>query len=384
MKKLVLLTSVVAASATLSAAPLITIGDEVDVFFTGSFIGKWTSNLYWSENKVDDYVYTFRLGAEANYGRNSKFKASVKFYEDINTYLQQTQQNNNLANVFANATYTEDRWFVAANFSFQQLAQNTDTTTNTDTLVRSDKYAASVNGSYSFTDKISADLGFYWYEQNYVEEFADQYSDIDVYRVPVSLLYKVTDKISAGLTYQYRYSEYTGGSAVSAVRFGSETTDHFVGITIRGELFPKLSAETFFGYSLRELNNADSTDDSTFAFSVKLNYLLTDKVSLFLKSGRDFGNGASRQSSTITYVEAGADYAFSQYVSSYASLRFANSAYLASPRDDDNYSANVGINYNPTRYLSVGATYSYQNNASNLVGCSYMAHLVSIRVDVKY
>lgn len=384
MKKLVLLTSVVAASATLSAAPLITIGDEVDVFFTGSFIGKWTSNLYWSENKVDDYVYTFRLGAEANYGRNSKFKASVKFYEDINTYLQQTQQNNNLANVFANATYTEDRWFVAANFSFQQLAQNTDTTTNTDTLVRSDKYAASVNGSYTFTDKISADLGFYWYEQNYVEEFAEQYSDIDVYRVPVSLLYKVTDKISAGLTYQYRYSEYTGGSAASAVRFGSETTDHFMGITIRGELFPKLSAETFFGYSLREMNNADSTDDSTFAFSVKLNYLLTDKVSLFLKSGRDFGNGASRQSSTITYVEAGADYAFSQYVSSYASLRFANSAYLASPRDDDNYSANLGINYNPTRYLSVGATYSYQNNASNLVGCSYMAHLVSIRVDVKY
>ncbi len=384
MKKLVLLTSVVAASATLSAAPLITIGDEVDVFFTGSFIGKWTSNLYWSENKVDDYVYTFRLGAEANYGRNSKFKASVKFYEDINTYLQQTQQNNNLANVFANATYTEDRWFVAANFSFQQLAQNTDTTTNTDTLVRSDKYAASVNGSYTFTDKISADLGFYWYEQNYVEEFAEQYSDIDVYRVPVSLLYKVTDKISAGLTYQYRYSEYTGGNPDSAVRFGSETTDHFVGITIRGELFPKLSAETFFGYSLREMNNADSTDDSTFAFSVKLNYLLTDKVSLFLKSGRDFGNGASRQSSTITYVEAGANYAFSQYVSSYASLRFANSAYLASPRDDDNYSANVGINYNPTRYLSVGATYSYQNNASNLVRCSYMAHLVSIRVDVKY
>ena len=384
MKKLVLLTSVVAASATLSAAPLITIGDEVDVFFTGSFIGKWTSNLYWSENNVDDYVYTFRLGAEAKYGRNSKCKASGKFYEDINTYLQQTQQNNNLANVFANATYTEDRWFVAANFSFQQLAQNTDTTTNTATLVRSDKYAASVNGSYTFTDKISADLGFYWYEQNYVEEFADQYSDIDVYRVPVSLLYKVTDKISAGLTYQYRYSEYTGGNPVSAVRFGSETTDHFVGITIRGELFPKLSAETFFGYSLREMNNSDSTDDSTFAFSVKLNYLLTDKVSLFLKSGRDFGNGASRQSSTITYVEAGADYAFSQYVSSYASLRFANSAYLASPRDDDNYSANVGINYNPTRYLSVGATYSYQNNASNLVGCSYMAHLVSIRVDVKY
>lgn len=384
MKKLVLLTSVVAASATLSAAPLITIGDEVDVFFTGSAIGKWTSNLYWSQNKVDDYVYTFRLGAEANYGRNSKFKASVKFYEDIISYVQETSQNTNLANVFANATYTEDRWFVAANFSFQQLSQNTDTTTNTDTLVRSDKYAASVNGSYSFTDKISADLGFYWYEQNYVEQFSAQYSDIDVYRVPVSLLYKVTDKISAGLSYQYRYSEYTGGSAVSAARFGSETTDHFVGVTIRGELLPKLSAETYFGYSLREMDNSQGTDDSTFAFSVTLNYLLTDKVSLFLKSGRDFGNGASRQSSTITYVETGANYAFSQYVSSYASLRFSNSAYLANPRDDDNYSANIGVNYNPTRYLSVGASYSYQNNASNLVGCSYMAHLVSIRVDLKY
>lgn len=384
MKKLILLTSVAAAGAALSAAPLITIGDEVDVFFTGAAVGKWTSNVYWSENKVDDWVYTFRLGAEANYGRNSKFKANVRFYEELNRYVQESACNSNLANVFATASYTEERWRVATDFAYQQLSQNTDTARSDDSLVRSDKYSADIYGSYTFTDKISADLGFYWYQQDYAPEYAQIYSDLDVYRIPVNILYKVTDKISAGLTYQYRLSEYTGGSAASAMQYGSKTTDHFVGVTVRGELLPKLTAETFLGYTIRDMNNAESTEDSTFAFSVKLNYMATDKVSTFLKSGRDFGNGASRQSSTVSYVEAGVNYAFSQYISSYVSARYANSAYMASDRNDDNYSGNLGINYTPNQYITIAAAYSYLNNGSNFVNCSYMAHVVSLRVDVKY
>lgn len=387
MKKLTLIATAVAFGAALNAAPLFTIGDQVDVFFNGSFIGKWNSNIYYSDNKTDDYIYTFRLGAEANYGRNSKFKASVKFYEDINRYFEETNCNSNLSNVFANASYTEENWFAKFNFSFQQLAQNNETMLlgiiPLNDLVRRNVYTAGLNGGYTFSDKLSADAGFNWAREEYTS-YEDRYSDFDQYRVPVSVLYSVTEKIKAGVTYQFRYTEYSGGAAAYANQYGNETTDHFVGLTVNGELLPKLSTELYFGYSIREMNNAESTEDSTFAFSAKFNYQVTDKLSTYVKANRDFANGAARQSTVNTGVSLGASYMFSEFVGSYANLGYYYSEYMASSRNDDNYFAGVGISYTPNRFVSLSLGYSYRDNSSDMAGASYMGHIIDVNVALRY
>ena len=94
MKKLITSSVLLAAAVSASAAPLVTIGDQLDLFFKGAVIGKWDSNITYTSNKdkqLNDYSSVFRLGAEADYGRNSKFKANVKFYEDLTRYADQKQ-----------------------------------------------------------------------------------------------------------------------------------------------------------------------------------------------------------------------------------------------------------------------------------------------------
>ena len=120
-----------AAAMSASAAPLVTIGDQLDLFFKGAVIGKWDSNITYSSaaKRYNDYSAVFRLGAEADYGRNSKFKANVKFYEDMTRYADYKEFNSNLSHVAATASYTETVFSIKANFSFDQNYQNTSQTT---------------------------------------------------------------------------------------------------------------------------------------------------------------------------------------------------------------------------------------------------------------
>ena len=130
MKKIFATSVFAMAALSANAAPLVTIGDQLDIFFRGAVTGSWNSNVTYtgSSNKINDYAAIFRLGAEADYGRNSKFKANVKFFEDLTRYAQHKEFNSNLSHVMATASYTEQVLKIDANFSFDQRFQNSSTT----------------------------------------------------------------------------------------------------------------------------------------------------------------------------------------------------------------------------------------------------------------
>ena len=168
MKKILSSSILLAAALSASAAPLVTVGDQLDLFFKGAVIGKWNSNITTTSNKAkkyDDYSATIRLGAEADYGRNSKFKANIKFFEDIIRYADKKEFNANLAHVAANASYTESVFSLKANFSFDQTYQNTSQTlaaAQAGELVRSNDWKAGLLGSYDFSEKLFGELGGNW------------------------------------------------------------------------------------------------------------------------------------------------------------------------------------------------------------------------------
>lgn len=391
MKKIITSSILLAAAMSASAAPLVTVGDQLDLFFKGAVIGKWDSNITYTGNtdlKKNDYSAIFRLGAEADYGRNSKFKANVKFYEDLTRYADYKEFNSNLAHVAANASYTESAWSVKANFSFNQNYQNSSTTEAANLagqLVRYNDWKAGAVASYDFTEKLFAELGGDWAYRQYLGRWAKSYSDYNMYSVPVSLLYRVTPKVSVGLTYQYRYTEFEGGSMDNEL-YGNRRNDHFAGVTVRGDILPKLNLSAFVGATYRDMNGigAYDTSDTTVSCSVTANYELTEKIGLFVTGRRDFGNGASRQSSVDTGCEAGANYLLNQFVSFTTSFAYTNSDYEASNRSDDEYVARFGVNYKPNKFLTLGANYRFLENSSTQSYANYNQHLVDISVAVKY
>ena len=391
MKKLITSSVLLAAAVSASAAPLVTIGDQLDLFFKGAVIGKWDSNITYTSDKnkqLNDYSSVFRLGAEADYGRNSKFKANVKFYEDLTRYADQKQFNSNLAHVAANASYTEANYSIKGVFSFDQRFQNSATTTEanqTGSLVRFNSWLAGAEGTYDFSEKLFGELGVNWNRTEYLGNWSDLYADNDVYSVPVSLLYKVTQKVSVGLTYQYRYTEFSGGQSSYADLYGSEREDHFAGVTVRGDILPKLNVSAYAGIAYRDIKDAQSSDDTTFALRATLSYELTEKIGLFATGKRDFGNGASRQSSVDTGCEFGANYMLNQFVMFTTSFAYTFTDYMSGyDREDDEFCGRIGVSYKPNKFLTLGANYRYLDNSSSVKTASYMQHLVDISVSVKY
>ena len=392
MKKIFATSVFAMAALSANAAPLVTIGDQLDIFFRGAVTGSWNSNVTYtgSSNKINDYAAIFRLGAEADYGRNSKFKANVKFFEDLTRYAQHKEFNSNLSHVMATASFTDQLLKIDANFSFDQRFQNTSTTLQSGELVRYDDYAAGINATYSFSEKLDGELGGMWQYTEYLGKWSAIYSDVDVYSIPVSLLYKLNPKISVGLTYQYRYTEFSGGNPMNAIFGGDSRNDHFGGVTVRGELLPKLTAMVYAGVTYRDPSGSvfvEGQDATTFAFRATLGYELTPKLGLFATGYRDFGNGASRQSAINSGCEVGANYYFSEFIRSTASFSYVNSnyaMYAGNDRDDDTYIGRIGVSFIPNKFITLSANYRFMNNSSNLAGCTYNQHLVDISVALKY
>ena len=393
MKKQILISALLATAFSVNAAPLVTIGDQLDLFFRGEVSGAWNSNVtYKSDNKIDDYSVVFKVGGELDYGRNSKFKANVKFMENLTRYAQHKTFNSNLANLFANASYTESNWNVRTDFSFVQSFQNSSTTVQANqegSLVRSDIYNAGVEGTYDFTDKIYGEVGFRWYATYYQGEWSDIYSDYDSYSVPISVLYRITEKISAGLSYTYRYIDFSGGRPSNAIVYGDGRTDHTVGVTVRGQLLPKLSTMLYGGWAYRDSSGGSDYysqgGDSTFSLRAQIGYELTEKIGLFATAIRDFGNGAQRQLSIDSGCEVGANYAITDYLTATTSFSYMNSDYQqADKRNDDTYIARVGLSYIPNSFIRISANYRYYDNASNIDGVTYNQHLVDLTFAVRY
>jgi len=397
MKKIIITSALLAAAVVSNAAPLVTIGDQLDLFFKGAVVGKWDSNITYSSDsgtapgsrKYNDFSTIIRLGAEADYGRNSKFKANVKFYEDLTRYADYKEFNSNLAHVAATASYTETVFSVKANFSFNQNFQNSSTTTAAmlaGELVRSNAWNANLTGSYDFSDKIFGELGGNWMYNEYLGKWASLYSDYNVFGIPVSVLYRVTPKISVGLTYQYRYTTFSGGDYLSTLLYGDTRDDHFGGVTLRGDILPKLAASIYAGVTYREMNNAliESDADTTFALGANLSYELTEKVVLFANGRRDFGNGASRQSSIDSGCEVGANYFLNQFISLVTSFAYTNSEYMGMDRNDNEYIGRIGVSYSPNKFIKIATNYRFLDNSSNVSSACYNQHVVDISVSLKY
>ncbi|MBO7521589.1 MAG: outer membrane beta-barrel protein [Opitutales bacterium] len=396
MKKLSLLASLAVMGASAYAAgPLLQIGDDLDVSFIGSVIGSWTNNVTWSSQKTyDDYRITTRLGGEAVYGKSKSFTVKAKAYEDLNRYTQHSRFDSNLANVYVNGVYQSDIFNAGAHFSFVQSAQNTETTVNDlpeGVLARTNNVKVGVNASYIVSNKLIVDAGFDYVYVHYTN-MQNLYTDSTAYIVPVSLLYKITDKLSAGLSYMYRQTNYSDDNMseskwASRWLYGDRTQDHFIGVTLRGEITSKLSTEIYLGATVRDTSDAQiDNDDTAFAFSAKFDYQISDKASVYVKGLRDFGNGAQRQNSLSTGVDVGVNYELSAYIKSYAFGGYRYSDYINSPagRKDDKLFAGAGISYSPVSWASVSLGYTYYDNSSTMASASYMAHVASASLSIKY
>ncbi|WP_309397370.1 hypothetical protein [Cerasicoccus maritimus] len=418
-QKTLLAAAALSAGSFANAAPLVSIGDSVDVFFNGSTNVQWRSNLFYTDgqvgttptgvvvNRPKDSAFVFYVspGLEINIGRNSNANVSIYFREDFLFYTKYgSQLNTELANLYVDGTYDWGNLQTSAGFSFVQSQQNTATTSGRNfqaNLVETDNYRAYLDGDYDISPKAWASAGFTWTRTDYTnnQDFGNTYSDLDTYTLPLSFYWRVTPKLSVGPSFRFRYSD---PSSTPGVR-PADYFDYFFNVAVRGEVAPKLNLSVNLGYQLRDPNRdrlvsgVPVTQDTRgqFAIDGTAEYAVTPKLMTYATLYHDFGVGAQGQTTTNLGGDIGATYTFNEYISSNAEFGMENSEYQnTTGREDLTTTTSLSVNYTPNVYWQLSVGYYYINNhstgnfnpviGSNNTGASFQAHTVNLQATFRY
>ena len=145
------------------AAPLVSIGDSVDVFFNGSSSLEWQSNVFSDERgAVDDFKLTLSPGFEVNVGRGlSNVDLSIITRYDIVRFDEVTDLDNELFHIKAVGSYAGSRLSVNGLVSYDENQSNgADGNDNQKgKLSASETTAANLNGEYTLSPKFSFGAG---------------------------------------------------------------------------------------------------------------------------------------------------------------------------------------------------------------------------------
>jgi len=393
------------------AAPLVSIGDNVDVFFNGSSSLQWESNVFHDEKKErDDLKFTVSPGFEVNVGRGvSNLDLSIITRYDIIRYDDLSDLDNELFHIKAISSYKSSRWDVNGLVSFDE-SQSTTGDGNDNRrgkLTESDNTAARLNGEYRLSPKFSVGSGVNYSDREYTGN-DDTLADRETYTVPVDIFYELTPKVDLSIGYQYTTSDV--GSTENLVNFGGGPTGykigsydsegHFFNVGARGNLLPKLSGFFKVGYrtndsddsSVQEFVNgvggavrSTNRDSSgTMGLDADLTYLATPKVTTALRLHRGFGIGGEGQSTENTSADLSASYSINTNYSASANFGYTLREYDESDREDNVYRTGLRLSYVPNQYWRFSTGYRYSENDSDRKGQSYESHTIDLTASLRY
>lgn len=365
------------AAPSLPAAPMVSIGDDVTIFFNGSAGIQYQSNIFYQETgEESDMLLTFSPGLELNYGQpasRSSFSAYVRY--DVKRWDDNDNLDNENLYTEARYTYNDPVWQIAAGAQFYETDQNTRDIALVGTLVEREITNLNFDAEYTISPKTSIASGAAYGKTDYK---TGGFVDKETFSIPVNVYYAYSEKLDLSLGYRYRHTDLDGGA---------DRDDHFFNLGFRGEIYPKLDGFARAGIQHREIDGGG--DDTSFAMESGLFYYMTPKTTFDFSIGQDFGSSAGGASTDETSFNFGVNYQFNPLISARAGLGYEMVDYNnAIDREDDYFTGSISVVYTPNSYVSFSASYVYQDNDSenNTLGGtnSFENNLFSLNASLRY
>ena len=379
------------------AAPLVSIGDSVDVFFNGSSSLEWQSNVFSDERgAVDDFKLTLSPGFEVNVGRGlSNVDLSIITRYDIVRFDEVTDLDNELFHIKAVGSYAGSRLSVNGLVSYDESQSNgADGNDNQKgKLSASETTAANLNGEYTLSPKFSFGAGVNYNKREYKESSS---ADRESYTVPLDIFYELTPKVDLSIGYTYTSTEVSSTVSGASEVSGYDKEQHFVNVGARGDLLPKLNGSFKIGFNTMDsdepliaedsvaVGRSDRDSDSGLGLDASFTYLATAKVNTQLSLSRNFDVAGQGESTEATRVDLSANYSINTQYTATANLGYTLREYVDTGREDDNYRTGVSLSYVPNQYWRFSTGYNYTENDSNDAGQSYEAHVINVSASLRY
>lgn len=373
------------APASVQASPLISIGDNTDIFFDGSASIQWTSNVFRDEdNEEEDVIYLLSPGLEMNVGRGlTNADLSVVTRYDISRYADNDDLDNETFHIAAFGTYRASRLDLSGRVSFDEIASTTgsndESLNQIEDLIEREQFKASLNAEYRYSPKFSVGAGVQYSDLDYVGKYDPVLADRESVTLPVDLFYELTPKVDLSVGYSYRETEIgerLGGSSY-------ENEQHFFNVGARGNLLPKLNGFFKVGYRQNDSDRPGSNSNGMLGLDADLTWSATPKLTTTLGLSSDYGVGGDGTTTENTAIDLSASYSLDANWSSSAYLKYTLREY-ANSREDDQYRAGLRLSYMMNEHWRFSGGYSFIENDSNFDGLSYTNHMLDLTASLRY
>ncbi len=411
------------------AAPLVSIGDNTDIYFNGSSSLRWASNIFRNEeDEESDLSWTISPGLEVNLGRgisNADFTVITRY--DIVRYEDNDQLDTELFHIEALGTYETSRLNLNGSASYDETKINTPENNISDDLVELKTTSVDFDAEYRVSPKFSFSAGYKYSETEY-QTYQDSFSDRETTRFPLSVYYELTPKLDLILGYTYATTDIEGTSSrlirlvdstnippgpqiiadTARAQSGYGRDSHFYNIGLRGNISTKLTGYFKVGYRARSLGDSTileqyfdpndplvelqpQADSSTnrdasdmLGLDSNLTWMATTKLLVQLALSRDFGVGGEGESTEATRANLVGNYSFNTHWSTMANLGYSETDYSDNGRGDDQYTGGLRVMYVLNTYWRFSAGYTYAENKSSRDGSSYESETLDLTAILRY
>ena len=419
--RLALIIAYLSTLCLLQASPLISIGDNAEIYFDGSSTARWTSNVFLTDrNEVEDFHYILSPGFEFKLGRDaSNADLSILTRYDIIRYNDLTELDVELLHVRLRSAYKSSRLELTVSASYDEMKSNSGDIQIIDDLIESTLTNRDVKGEYQLSPKFSFAAGANYSETEYTGVFEGVLTDQSRESFPLDIYYEISPKLDLSFGYKYTDTEigalkptlsvYNDPSTnndilINLLNNSFNRENHFFHIGARGSLLPKLTGSFKVGYNKREqgrrsvsrskvLDGAilDPTQtnfsgETTLGVDADLYWLMTPKLSTRFGLSRDFGLGSDGAPTMENSVSISTNFSLSNNWTSSANLMYTQRDYTLRDREDDKYSAGISVFYLPNRFWQFSGGYNFTDSESTgaNAGNSYNAHMVDFKASLRY
>lgn len=361
------------SASALTAAPFVALGDNAELFLTGSVVANFDDNIYLRNGtaarpEVSDTILTFTPGVDLVFGKNAATTGNLYFREDIVRYMDNDRQNTELSSVGFNSLYSNGKSKLDLGASYIESAQN-DTSAPGDIVSRKSTSARALS-EFGVSEKTSVAAGVRWDKVNY--DAGPGYRNSNTWSVPLDAYFEYSPKLQWSTGYRYRATNLSGA--------GIDSDDHFFNIGARGEFTPKLTGQLRVGYGLRKFDRGG--DESNFGIDSNFNYAFSPKTTYTLGVSNDFGTSALGESTKNFSINLGANNRIDEQWSWNANLVYRSTDYPT--HSDDFWQGGVGVAYVYNNNVNFSASYTFRNNSSNSSAFEFTNNVFSIGANLRY
>ncbi len=405
----------------LQATPLISIGDNAQIYFDGKSTARWTSNVFLTDrNEIDDFLYILSPGFEFNLGRDSSnADLSILTRYDIIRYNDLTELDVGLLHVKLRGAYKSSRLELTVSASHDEQKSNSGDIQIVDDLIESTLTNRGVNGEYKISPKFSLGVGANYSETEYTGVFEGVLTDQRRGNLPLNIFYEISPKLD--LSFGYRYTDTEIGALnpaptsdfvvdpssglvipINLERDAYNRESHFFNIGARGSLLPKLTGFLKVGYNKRESGTRSDnrvldgailesiitnfSDETTLGIDADLYWLMTPKLSTRFGLARDFGLGSDGAPTRENSLNISTNLSLNNNWTTSANLIYTQRDYTRRDREDDKYTVGLRVFYLPNMFWQFSGGYNFSHSESTGVdsGNSYDAHVVDFNATLRY